>query len=128
MFLRASALTQTTQGGAERPGVESRDFSAPDETGTPEKTTVELVKTGGGQVGRYTFHAGWRWSDCIKPVVGTESCQVEHLGYVASGTLHVEHKDGSEGEVTPAPQRRALSAPALFGAGSHRRGAGRRER
>jgi quercetin dioxygenase-like cupin family protein len=83
------------------PGVESRDFSAPDETRTPDKTTVELVSVGGGQIGRYTFQPGWRWSECIKPVVGTESCQVEHIGYVVSGTLHVEHTDGSKGEVKP---------------------------
>ncbi|HEX2064327.1 MAG TPA: cupin domain-containing protein [Acidimicrobiales bacterium] len=80
-------------------GVESRDFSAPDETRTPEKTTVELVNIGGGQIGRYTFQPGWRWSECIKPVVGTDSCQVEHIGYVVSGRLHVEHEDGSVGEV-----------------------------
>ena len=81
------------------PGVESRDFSAPDETRTPDKTKVELVNVAGGQIGRYTFQPGWRWSECIKPVVGTDSCQVEHIGYVVSGTLRVTHEDGSEGEV-----------------------------
>ena len=82
------------------PGVERRDFSAPDETRTPDKTTVELVDLAGGQIGRYTFDPGWRWSECIKPVVGTDSCQVEHIGYAVSGTMHVTHADGSEGEVT----------------------------
>lgn len=81
------------------PGVESRDFSAPDETRTPDKTTVELVNLGGGQIGRYTFQPGWKWSECIKPVVGTDSCQTEHVGYVVSGHLRVTHEDGSEGEV-----------------------------
>ncbi len=50
---------------------------------------------------RYPFQPGWRWSECIKPVVGTDSCQVEHIGYVVSGTLHVTHEDGSEGETKP---------------------------
>jgi hypothetical protein len=80
-------------------GLENRDFSAPDETRTPEKTTVELVNVAGGQIGRYTFQPGWRWSECIKPVAGTDSCQVEHIGYAASGTLHVKHDDGTEGDV-----------------------------
>jgi hypothetical protein len=80
-------------------GIEHRDFSAPDETRTPEKTTVELVNIDGGQVGRYTFQPGWRWSDCIKPVVGTESCQVQHVGYVVSGKLHVRHEDGTEDDI-----------------------------
>jgi quercetin dioxygenase-like cupin family protein len=87
--------------GVTMPGVESRDFSTPDETRTPEKTKVELVSVGGGQIGRYTFQPGWRWSECIKPVAGTESCQVEHVGYVVSGRLHVKHEDGSENEVKP---------------------------
>jgi hypothetical protein len=81
-------------------GVEARDFSAPDEVREPEKTTVELVKVAANEIGRYTFDPGWRWSECIKPVVGTDSCQVEHIGYVVSGTLHVEHEDGTAGDAT----------------------------
>jgi len=77
-------------------GAETRDFTAPDETRTPDKTTVELVNLAGGQIGRYTFQPGWRWSECIKPVVGGDSCQVEHIGYVVAGTLHVKHDDGTE--------------------------------
>lgn len=72
--------------------VEWRDFETPDETRTPDKTTVELVSLAGGQIGRYTFQPGWRWSECIKPVVQTDTCQVEHIGYVVSGSLHVEHE------------------------------------
>jgi len=41
-----------------------------------------LVNLDGGQIGRYTFQPGWRWSECIKPVVGTDSWQVEHIGDV----------------------------------------------
>ncbi len=80
-------------------GVEMRDFSSPDEVRTPEKTTVEVVGLAGGQIGRYTFQPGWRWSECIKPAVGGDSCQVEHIGYVISGTLGVSHEDGTAGEV-----------------------------
>ncbi|MGZ6494354.1 MAG: cupin domain-containing protein [Actinomycetota bacterium] len=82
-------------------GVETRDFGSPDETRKPEKTTVELVNLAGGQIGRYTFEPEWRWSECIKPVVKTDSCQVEHIGYVVSGTLHVQHEDGTEAELIP---------------------------
>jgi hypothetical protein len=77
-------------------GVETRDFSAPDETRTPDKTQVEIVNLADGQIGRYTFQPGWRWSECIKPVAGTDSCRVDHIGYVISGRLHVVHEDGSE--------------------------------
>jgi mannose-6-phosphate isomerase-like protein (cupin superfamily) len=83
------------------PGIEHRDFSSPDETRRPEKTTIELVNLEAGQIGRYTFQPGWRWSECIKPVVNTDSCQVDHIGYVISGSLHVKHDDGTEVDVKP---------------------------
>lgn len=79
--------------------IEVGDFSNPDEVRSPDRTTIELVKIGGGEIGRFTFQPGWRWSECIKPVVGTETCQVDHLGYIVSGTLHVDHESGS-GDVT----------------------------
>jgi hypothetical protein len=81
--------------------VERRNFDSPDETRSPEKTTIELVNLAGGQVGRYTFQPGWSWSECIKPVVNTDKCQVDHLGYVVSGRLHIEHEDGTTGEAEP---------------------------
>lgn len=83
------------------PTFESSDFSNPHETRRPALTTVEIVEVGGREVGRYTFEPGWRWSECIKPVTGTESCQVEHIGYMVSGSMHVEHTDGTAGEMTP---------------------------
>ncbi len=48
---------------------------------------------------RFTFEPGWRWSECVKPVVGTDSCQARHVGVVQAGRLHVAHEDGSEIEV-----------------------------
>lgn len=80
-------------------GIETNDFSSPDEVRRPERTTVEVAKIGGGEVGRYTFAPGWRWAEHIKPVVGTESCQTHHVGYVIAGHLHVEGDDGSVADV-----------------------------
>ena len=98
-------------------GIEHRDFSAPDETRTPDKTTVELVNLAGGQIGRYTFAPGWKCSECVKPVVGTDSCQVEHIGYVVAGTLHVEHDDGSEGALTAGSVYRVAPGHDAWNAG-----------
>jgi class 3 adenylate cyclase len=58
-----------------------------------------LIELGELAVGRAIFEPGWRWSDHVKPIVGTESCQVHHLGYVLSGHLHVEMTDGASLEV-----------------------------
>jgi hypothetical protein len=70
---------------AQMSGVEVGDFGSPDETRTPDKTTVEIVRMGGVAASRMRLEPGWKWSECIKPVVGTESCQVSHVGYAVSG-------------------------------------------
>src|ERR671936_794439 len=82
-------------------GIARFDFDSPDETRTPEKTRVDVVRLRGTTAGRFAFEPGWRWSECVKPVVGTDSCQVRHVGVVQSGRLHVTHEDGSEREVGP---------------------------
>jgi class 3 adenylate cyclase len=75
-------------------------FDRPDEVRQVEKARIELVELGELAVGRALFEPGWRWSEHVKPIVGTESCQVHHLGYVVSGHLHVEMIDGAVLEVT----------------------------
>jgi hypothetical protein len=45
--------------------------------------------------------SGWRWSDCVKPVAGTESCRARHVGVVHSGRLAVRHDDVTEVELGP---------------------------
>jgi quercetin dioxygenase-like cupin family protein len=82
-------------------GVQALDFDSPDETRTPDKTRVDVVHKGATTVGRFVFEPGWRWSECIKPVAGTESCQARHVGVVQSGTLRVSHEDGSEIDLRP---------------------------
>jgi hypothetical protein len=39
-------------------GVESRDFDAPDETRTPDRTKVDIVRMGSATVGRFAFEPG----------------------------------------------------------------------
>jgi hypothetical protein len=46
-------------------GVESRDFDSPDETRTPDKTQVAVVRMGVTTAARMTFEPGWRWSECV---------------------------------------------------------------
>tara|TARA_B100000686_G_C16383728_1_gene758842 strand:- start:272 stop:634 length:363 start_codon:yes stop_codon:yes gene_type:complete len=79
----------------------SKNFNSPDETKTPEKTKVEVVKVGDQVVSKITFQPGWKWSECIKPAVGTDSCQKKHVGMVQSGRIHVVNDDGSSIECGP---------------------------
>src|SRR4051812_3003882 len=80
-------------------GVQTLGFDSPDETRTPEKTRMDVVRVGPTTAARLTFEPGWKWSKCIKPVAGTESCQVRHVGIAGSGRLTVRHEDGSEEDI-----------------------------
>jgi quercetin dioxygenase-like cupin family protein len=82
-------------------GVQALDFDSPDETRTPDKTRVDVVHLGQTTAARFAFEPGWRWSECVKPVAGTDSCQARHVGVVQSGTLRVTHEDGSEIDLGP---------------------------
>ena len=83
------------------PGFASKSFDLPDETRTPPKTSVDVVRIGNTTAARFTFQPGWRWSEAVKPIAKTDLCQARHVGAVVSGHLHVAHTDGSEGEVGP---------------------------
>jgi hypothetical protein len=80
-------------------GMTAKSFDAPDETRTPDKTKVDVVDLGGPKAARMTAQPGWRWSECIKPLVGGDSCQARHLGVVTAGRLHVMHDDGTQADV-----------------------------
>ena len=56
---------------------------------------------GGVKVTRVIHEPGWRWSECVKPAIGTDSCQVGHLIHVISGRIVVRMDDGSEAEFGP---------------------------
>lgn len=75
---------------------QAKSHAAPDEVRTPEKTRVEIVRLEGHTLARFTLEPGWRWSECIKPVVKTELCQVSHVGYVVSGRITVRMQDGRQ--------------------------------
>jgi hypothetical protein len=74
----------------------SKSHSAPDEVRSPDKTRVELVRLEGHTLGRFNLQPGWRWSECIKPVVKTELCELSHIGYVVSGKMTVRLQDGTK--------------------------------
>ncbi len=80
---------------------EQKGFGSPDEVRKFEKGKVELVKIGGGIVGRLTLEPGWRWSLHVKPVAKTEWCQAPHFQYQVTGRLHVKMADGAEFDVGP---------------------------
>jgi hypothetical protein len=82
--------------------VEVKSFDKPDETRMFEgKGMADIVMMSGRAVARGTFEPGWRWSENVKPIAGTELCEVSHLGYCVQGRMRVHMKDGSEQEIVP---------------------------
>jgi len=81
--------------------VEHLDFAAPDETRTFGHGRIDILNTASGVVGRLTIEPGWRWSNDVKPIAGTDLCQAPHFAYHVAGTLHVRMADGTEFDVTP---------------------------
>lgn len=89
--------------------VESRDFDRPDDVREFEHGRAEVLDMAGGTIGRFVLHPGWRWSQDVKPMAGTEWCEAPHFQYHLSGTLHVKMADGQEfdveaGSVSSLPQ------------------------
>ena len=77
--------------------IEAKSFDSPDEVREFEGNGRAVVVNVAGQaVGRGTFEPGWTWSGNVKPIAGTGSCEVSHLGYVLSGRMKVRMDDGSE--------------------------------
>jgi EutQ-like cupin domain len=54
-----------------------------------------LLEVLGSPVGQATFRPGWRWSNDVRPLAGTDRCLKLHVGYMLSGQMHVEFEDGS---------------------------------
>ncbi len=62
---------------------------------------VEVVTVGATTLTRSTMQPGWVWSECVQPIAGTDSCQVQHNGYSISGQLRVRQDDGTETLINP---------------------------
>ena len=80
---------------------ERKDLGRPDEVRSFEKGRVELVNINGGVVGRLVLDPGWRWSQHVKPLAGTDWCEAPHFQYHAAGRLKVITSQGQEFEVGP---------------------------
>jgi hypothetical protein len=82
-------------------GLEAKSFDSPDEVREFQGNGhVDLIKVGDHTIGRGTFEPGWKWSNNVKPIAGTDTCQTYHLGYVLQGRMRVFMEDGSETEVS----------------------------
>ncbi|MDQ3244652.1 MAG: cupin domain-containing protein [Gemmatimonadota bacterium] len=77
-----------------------KSFDSPDETRVFEKGKLEIVRIGGMTIGRASYEPGWKWSEHVSPIAGTEYCEIEHVGLVVSGRAMAHMRDGSEVELS----------------------------
>ena len=81
--------------------LQSKRFDEPDELVTLPLLTWQVVVLGEVYVARSVHEPGWRWSEHVKRVVGTPSCQHHHQGVVLSGEMVVETDTGARRRIGP---------------------------
>jgi quercetin dioxygenase-like cupin family protein len=110
IWLHKAVMTRLAESGGVVPDsltqagkLERKPFDRPDETRSFKngKGKLEVVTVGNCTVGRGVFEPGWRWSEHVKPIVGTPSCHAAHTGYVLEGRMIVKMDDGTELEYGP---------------------------
>jgi hypothetical protein len=87
---------------------EHRSFDSPDERRDFPNGHADIVRVGDSEIGRLVLEPGWRWSNDVKPIAGTESCEAPHMQFHVSGRLAIRMDDGTElvagpGDVTSLP-------------------------
>ncbi len=68
-------------------GAESREVAG---------VEVDVVPAGNGRVKRAIYPPGFRWSERMREVVGTELCMHAHVGFLAQGAIAGRFPDGCE--------------------------------
>jgi hypothetical protein len=91
-----------------RQETEHKSFSSPSEKREFPNGRAEILEMGGAEIGRLVLEPGWRWSNDVKPIAGTDSCEAPHFQYHVSGELAIRMDDGTElvaraGDLTSLP-------------------------
>jgi class 3 adenylate cyclase len=82
--------------------LQRKDLAKPDEVRDfGGGSRVEIFQLEDVVVGRTVWLPGWRWSEVVKPIAGTDQCEYHHLGYSISGRFRVAMPDGTEMEIPP---------------------------
>ncbi len=89
--------------------VEHESFGSPAEIREFPHGRAEILTVGDATIGRLVLEPGWRWSNDVRPIAGTESCLAPHFQYHVQGRLGIRMDDGTEfvagpGDVTSLPE------------------------
>ena len=72
-----------------------KSVDEPDEVVNFPNVRTDIVHLGDLTVGRLVNQPGWRWSKDVRPTVGGEWCEIRHVGFIISGRLGIDLRDGS---------------------------------
>lgn len=79
---------------------EVKSFDSPDEVRPfAGHGHIDLINMHGHEVSMGVFEPGWKWSNDVKPIAQTESCEFEHFGFIMSGSMRVTLDDGTVREL-----------------------------
>ncbi|MGH3309350.1 MAG: cupin domain-containing protein [Streptomyces sp.] len=81
--------------------MEVKTIDKPDERRDFPRGHLEALHLSGLDFAVATFEPGWRWAESIRPLAGTDSCEVRHNGFMVQGRMHIRMDDGGEFEVGP---------------------------
>lgn len=62
---------------------------------------IDVLNLGGLSFGVAHLEPGWRWTESVRPLAGTDSCETHHTAYVAKGRMRMRMENGEEAEVGP---------------------------
>jgi len=81
--------------------LEVKNLGTPDDHRVFPNGQLDVVTVGAMTFGFATFEPGWRWTQSLRSIVGTDTCQAAHNGYCASGSMHILMDDGTESDIGP---------------------------
>jgi hypothetical protein len=67
-------------------GIETQEFAG---------SKVDAAVVGDARIKRMILPVGSRWSENVKPLVGTDLCEHAHVGFLAKGHFVGEYGDGT---------------------------------
>ncbi|GAA4374739.1 hypothetical protein GCM10023088_31030 [Actinomadura verrucosospora] len=95
----SASVKREGEGGPDM--IEIKSIEKPDDRRDFPRGHLEIANLSGLVFGKATFEPGWRWTESVKDIAGTDLCEVHHNGYVVQGRMHIRMRDGAEQEVGP---------------------------
>ena len=82
------------------PRLQKKSFTHPETVREFHNGRIDAVTLDETVLGHIRFDPGWRWSNDVKPIVGTDWCENRHVGVALAGTMRVEMDDGTTLDIT----------------------------